>query len=144
MFNFLKSTSQKEVEKQIRAAQESIVNLSRSAFQLAASLRMIPIKRTQDFCYDFLSHLIDWRKYSLSEDEIGKIHLRLADVECSKEDLQEILNILRAFEYDEATILSSLDELRKRTEDQKAFCQELIERLKVQNPLMNMFFADII
>ena len=144
MFDFLKSTSQKEIEKQAEAAQESVIKLSRLSFLFTVSLEMLPIKRMQDFCHKFLTHLIDWQRYALSEDEINQNRLRLVDVECAREDLQEILSILSLTEYEEAAILSSLDELKKRTEDQKAFCQELIERLKTQNPLMDMFFADII
>ena len=143
MFNFLKSTSQREVEKQIKATQESTENLSKLISQLTVSLEMFPIKRTQDFCYDFLTHLVDWQKYSLSEDELIQIRIRLADVECAREDLQETLNMLNLSNHEEVVILNSLEELKKRTKDQKAFCQELIGRLISQNPLMKMFFVDI-
>jgi hypothetical protein len=147
MFDFLKTDQQKEFDKHLEAAQESNERLGQSLGKLVFQAKLLPdvlwIRRTQNFCHDFLCHLIEWQKYSLSEGELEQIRLRSEEVAGLKGDLNGILDMANSPEHDESAILNSLGEIRKKTEDQKVFCQKLIEKLIGQNPLMSMFFTDM-
>ncbi len=148
MFDFLKTDQQKKFEEHLGAAQKSNEKLGQSLGKLVFQAKLLPdvlwIRRTQDFSHDFLCHLIEWQKYSLSEDDLEQIHLKSQEVTCSRVDLNGVLDLSDSPEYDESVIINSLREIRKKTAEQEGFCQKLIEKLKGQNPLMKMFFTNML
>lgn len=144
MFDFFGLSRQKELSAIVDESIENSKRLEKKVNKLSAILEDGSwIAKMLDSCDKLFWHLLGWRIYSLSQEEINEIRSKSDLISKLNDKYKQTIEYCMLIDTDNRSAVELLQEIRKELEPEVAYSLRLVERLKGQNPLIELIFGSL-